>query len=64
MNGQSLDMSRTREVEIAMYLDRLFPQLQVLQGPAEDGVVWGEIETLVRSYQTVKEHVYAQVEAM
>jgi hypothetical protein len=63
-NGQGLQLSAKRKVAIAMYLDRLFPRLEAIQGSAGDGGVWEEIEMLVKSYQTVKEHVYAQVEAM
>ncbi len=63
-NERGLQLSAKRKVEIAMYLDRLFPQLEVVQGSAGDGSVWEEIEMLLKSYQTVKEHVYARVEAM
>ncbi|KAJ2923466.1 hypothetical protein H1R20_g13628, partial [Candolleomyces eurysporus] len=57
-----LDLDLRRKIEIATFLDRLFPRLDRLQGSASG--VWEEVEMLIGSYQAVKEHVYARIEAL
>jgi hypothetical protein len=60
--SSTLDLSLGKKIEIATFLDRLFPRLDILKGSALG--VWEEVEMLVKSYQAVKEHVYARIEAL
>ncbi|TEB19888.1 hypothetical protein FA13DRAFT_1780289 [Coprinellus micaceus] len=51
-----------RKVQIATFLDRLFPRLKEVSGSARD--VWDEIAAWVKSYQEQREHFVQMVEVM
>ncbi|KAJ2911907.1 hypothetical protein MD484_g8507, partial [Candolleomyces efflorescens] len=61
-SSSTLDLDLRKKIEIATFLDRLFPGLDILRGSALN--TWEEVEMLVKSYQGVKEHVYARIEAL
>ncbi|RXW18323.1 hypothetical protein EST38_g7535 [Candolleomyces aberdarensis] len=57
-----LELDLRKKIEVATFLDRLFPRLDRLQGSASG--VWEEVGMLIKSYQAVKEHIYARIEAL
>ncbi|KAJ3520966.1 hypothetical protein NMY22_g12514 [Coprinellus aureogranulatus] len=50
--SSSLDLSLVRKIQIAEYLDRLFPMLQSIEGSSTQ--IWSEVHTLVKSFQGIR----------
>ena len=60
--GAELNLPASRKADIAMFLDRLFPQLEVVDGSAS--AVWREVGVLVKAFRRQREHFVAQVEGV
>lgn len=55
-----LHLEQKGSLDLAMYLDRLFPQLRKVQGSS--GLqTWENIDRLVETYQTVREHALTRI---
>ncbi|KAJ3542269.1 hypothetical protein NMY22_g3577 [Coprinellus aureogranulatus] len=55
-----LEMSPQRRVDVAIFLHRLFPDVEVVCGTAAG--LWDEIEVLVEGFQWQRGHIFAQVD--
>lgn len=60
--SRRLDLSVSRKIKIATFLDRLFPALEVVEGSAEE--VWDEIGKWVQAFREPRERFAAQVYAV
>jgi hypothetical protein len=60
--SKQMQLPVSRKIQIATFLDRLFPALVVVEGSAKES--WSEIEAWVKSYQEQREYIVARVEDM
>ncbi|KAJ3540174.1 hypothetical protein NMY22_g4412 [Coprinellus aureogranulatus] len=58
----ALRLPQSRKADIAMFLDRLFPGLEVVRGSA--GKVWDDINALVAAFRRYKTRIFADVEGL
>jgi hypothetical protein len=60
--SEVLDLPLQRKVDIAMMLDRLFPNLESVSGSA--GAQWDEVGVLLKAFQKQRSFVLREVEGL
>ncbi|KAJ3540177.1 hypothetical protein NMY22_g4416 [Coprinellus aureogranulatus] len=58
--SSELHLNLSRKVQIATFINRLFPMLECVEGSASE--VWREIDTWVKSYREQSERIFSQVD--